>query len=472
MTAEEELRLLRGAKMARDAGDKELEARILARLRGDEKAEPAPQTGQPLEHDFDALEMVKNIPGDAVNVAKQMANMVVHPIDTVEGLWNVVAGTAEKLWPGEQSHEKYANAVVDDLRNKYGGIEEFQRQLQTHPMETLLDASTVLTGGAGAARMAGAKGAKAAQAIVDVPGAVARVARAGWAKARGAGKPGELWESAIKPSTVLPYKERLKMADTALSERILPTKGGMNKLRDAKQAVGRRIGQLIDEAEASGHQFTIGELSNEVRKLQAEWRASASPGMVGNVASLRKFMNKWEMDLRKKRKIAKDQDVTLSPAETQKLKTDLYDEINFDAKRQTGIKSVEETQKALARGARQNLERIQPELAGVNERWGRLESLEPIMERAAGRISNRDTMGIGIGVNTAGGGVIGGAPGAAAGAVGGFLDRPLVKAIRAQRLYDALQPGFLSTPGIPVGLGAHNLGYLQDYNSGLFGGYE
>ncbi|MBT8146488.1 MAG: hypothetical protein KJN90_06505 [Gammaproteobacteria bacterium] len=462
MSPEDELRYLRGLKAARASGDAELEAALMEKLQP--QSAPTANPNAPLQHDFEAMEMFKNIPGDAAAVGEQILQMVSSPIDTAEGLWNVTSGFAQKLWPGDQDNEKYANAMMDDIANKYGGIEEFQRQLQNHPVETALDVSSLLTGGAGAARMAGVKGAKAVQSAVDLPGAAVRGTRAGWAKMRGADKPRELWESAIKPSTVMDYRDRAKVADTALRERLMPTKGGMAKLRRTKEVVYGKVLDLIEEADATGRKFTPGELSNEVRKLQAEWKKSSSPGSAGNVASLRKFMNKWDLDLKRQKKRGERDSLEFTPSEVQQIKQDLYKEINYDKLNQKGVRAVEETQAALARGAKNRLEEMSPELAATNRRWGDLADLEPILERAQGRISNRDVMGIGVGVNTAGGGAFGGMPGAAAAGTAAFLDRPLVKAMRAQRLYDALQPGFLTTPGVPFGLLGHNLGYLQDYS--------
>jgi hypothetical protein len=161
--------------------------------------------------------------------------------------------------------------------------------------------------------------------------------------------------------------------------------------------------------------------------------------------------------------------MTLSPKDLQKIKTDLYKEIKFDRKTQTGTLAVEETQKALARTAREKLEEVAPGIEHVNRRWGNLEELEPYWQRASGRIAQRDDAGIGMDVNAAGAGMIGGPAAAAAGAVRGWMDRPFPKFRRSERFWEAEQPGFMLTPQTPWGLGMFGLSQgLPYYDEGTY----
>jgi len=95
------------------------------------------------------------------------------PWETAKSLGNLGLGAVQKLIPGEQSSEKYADAVGDHFAKRYGGWEEFKRTAATDPVGLLLDASTVFSGGgtlaARAPGMAGkiARGARIAGNAVD-----------------------------------------------------------------------------------------------------------------------------------------------------------------------------------------------------------------------------------------------------------------------------------------------------------------
>jgi hypothetical protein len=76
----------------------------------------------------------------------------------------------------------------------------------------------------------------------------------------------------------------------------------------------------------------------------------------------------------------------------------------------------------MARGLKEELETQFPEIADPNAQESKLLSLQPLLERAVNRISNRDLLslggkivgtGIGAAAGGAGGGILGGAGGAA-----------------------------------------------------------
>jgi hypothetical protein len=99
--------------------------------------------------------------------AKQFGSDIVQPfispIETAKSLGNLGLGIIQKVIPGEQESEKYADAVGKFFADRYGGEEELKRTMATDPVGFLADASTVLTGG----------GALAAK----LPGTVGRVGK-------------------------------------------------------------------------------------------------------------------------------------------------------------------------------------------------------------------------------------------------------------------------------------------------------
>ena len=69
----------------------------------------------------------------------------------------------------------------------------------------------------------------------------------------------------------------------------------------------------------------------------------------------------------------------------------------------------------MASSAKQSLEGIMPELKSINTQYGSLKELQPNLQKAVGRIENRDLMGLGATAKTGAGGALGGIPGALVG---------------------------------------------------------
>ena len=74
-----------------------------------------------------------------------------HPIQTAQGLGNLALGTAQKLVPGQQAQEPYADAVGQFVLQRYGSVDKALDTLKYDPVGVMGDASMLLTGGAGLA---------------------------------------------------------------------------------------------------------------------------------------------------------------------------------------------------------------------------------------------------------------------------------------------------------------------------------
>jgi len=117
------------------------------------------QTIQPQgDFDFSAIQTLKNIPGSAGRLVKDISQAVLHPIRTAKSLKDVAQGAVSLLIPGEQPNEDKARAVGQFFKDRYGGIENVQKTVQEDPVGFLADISAFLTGGGLAIRGAGAAG--------------------------------------------------------------------------------------------------------------------------------------------------------------------------------------------------------------------------------------------------------------------------------------------------------------------------
>jgi hypothetical protein len=93
----------------------------------------------------------QNFLPSAQRFGSDIVSMVSDPVGTLQNVGNLAAGVAEKFVPGEQQHEKYANAVGSFFADRYGGMDNLKRTMANDPVGFLSDLSVVMSGGAGLA---------------------------------------------------------------------------------------------------------------------------------------------------------------------------------------------------------------------------------------------------------------------------------------------------------------------------------
>jgi hypothetical protein len=375
-------------------------------------------------------ELVSNIPASAVNLGKDIFQAVRHPVQTAKGIGGLVAGTAEKLIPGEQPQERYADAFGKMVIDRYGSIDKFKETVVQDPVGALVDISSLVMAGGGALKAAGAatktaKVASAGEKIMQAGRAVEsiNIIKKGLVKPITRAIPKELprkmYESAAKFSTVLPEKQRAQMSRTALTSGILPNGKGIDKARGMIESLNDEITAMIDRSTKTGTKIKADNLFKYLDDIRKEVLLSDDP------VSHARAINKIEKSIKTGVKIAGGD--SLSPMQAQSLKQQIYKAVNYE-NRPRSPKAIETAKKSVARAAKDELESIHPELKNLNAKEGELIQLVEALQRSANRISNRDLLGIGIPIKGTAGGVVGGGAGAVAGIVGGILDTPIVKA--------------------------------------------
>jgi len=115
---------------------------------------------------------LENLIPSTFNVAKGVAQSVIHPAKTMEGLIQATSGAISKALPESvmkyaipekrQAAEQVASAVAKDYADKYGSYEGFKRAIAENPAGVLADISTV-AGGGGALLKGAEEGSKAAK---------------------------------------------------------------------------------------------------------------------------------------------------------------------------------------------------------------------------------------------------------------------------------------------------------------------
>ena len=105
------------------------------------------------------LKSIPNIPQSGMNYVKNMASAFMPKKESyyipggevARGMGNLAIGGVEKLIPGEQGKEKYADAAGKFYKDRYGGGENIKNTFINDPVGFVADVSTLLSlGGTGA----------------------------------------------------------------------------------------------------------------------------------------------------------------------------------------------------------------------------------------------------------------------------------------------------------------------------------
>lgn len=114
------------------------------------------------------LTALSNAPSDLGDVLSNLYTAARHPANSMQGAIQLASGGLSKILPESimkyaipekrQQAEAVANAVGQDMSNKYGGYENIKRTLAEHPVSAALDLSTILGGGGALLKGAGEAG--------------------------------------------------------------------------------------------------------------------------------------------------------------------------------------------------------------------------------------------------------------------------------------------------------------------------
>ena len=436
--------------------------------------------------DFSAVETAKNFLPSLGSELKNMATAITQPVETVTALTNLLTGLVQKVLPGVQDKEKYANALIQHYSTKYGSKDEFLRYLQEQPAAVLGDAAMLLTGGGTSVRLAGLGGKTniaALNAIDKVGQTISKTGAAidplnltlntgGLAATQGTkylapNFAPNLYESALKPSTALSIKERKSLVETALENDIPLNMKGVGKLEILIQSVGNKIDDLIAEATATGKKIPVDKIFEKLQLTREELKGPKI-NVFKNLDELDSFETTLRLDLKKQGY------KELSVEDLQTLKRSAYENQNWNTKKQTGTKGGEEALSATGRATKELIEESVPEIQKYNREIGDLLELKPILERAVNRIGGRDMIGIGLPIKASAGAALGGGVGSQMGILSGLFDLPgpknwLAREIRKKENQGLLQYGDNS----PIASLSRNLlGDVGNQETGLLYGIQ
>jgi hypothetical protein len=401
------------------------------------------------EPGFQLGEMAGNIIPSGKQYFGSLLNAALHPIETGKAVIGAPVGLLQKL-PGapevmepitkgleyvgaNSNFEPYADALIDFYVKRYGSVESALDTIEKDPVGALADASTVL----------GVTGFPKASAATNPVSIVKNTLKAAAKAATPRGLPGKMYESAAKFGTTIPAAERQAIVQTALKNRLNLTTTGLDKLQGLISGYNDDLSKLIQTAEQRGATIPKSSLYRYIAELKTR-RGGVKVNAGADLQAIDDIIAKFDDHLSSLGK------TDLTPSEVQAFKVDLYDQINWDARNLTGTPVKQETYKTLARGAKDELEGVSPEVSFVNEDLGKLYDLQPALSRSVARIENRNTIpltapievGAGAGVGSMLGGPVGGMVGGTAGGIAALLGIPQIKGMNAIQLQKLVDSGF------------------------------
>lgn len=380
----------------------------------------------------DIGKMAGNIPSSALNLGKNLANAVVHPIKTAEAIGNTAVGGLERgagAITGKQvntDQTKTFDAVIGQLRDRYGSVEGLRKTAIEDPVGLALDIATALEGVGGAVKGAslagqagdiadlteGMTGAEKSAFVSDLAkeGALGKGAEVGSQigeagskinpmniALKGVSKIGETAGNAIdkfqegmqggifKPTPSQLAKNPNLLSDMANEGLFAFTKRGL----EGKIYSGlREIGSSIDEAvgSASG-EISTQDLIKPLEELKATY--ANIPGEASSVKTVDGIIQDT---------LAKGDTISLQDA--QQLKMDMYDNLpkgSFMRKMLENPASAE-AQRQLARSLRVELEKQIPELGDLNKKYAIYKAAKDVIGNTIKRASGKGIAGSGVGL--------------------------------------------------------------------------
>jgi hypothetical protein len=400
--------------------------------------QPAQDTGE-----FSVSETIKNIPSSAVQLGKDIIEPILSPVETAKSLQSLGQGLVEKAFVpsniegvefGQTENEEVVDAVGDFISERYGSVDAFKSTVQEDPVGVLADVAGLFTGGATLLPKAGKVGkiagaveavGKAVDPLNISTSAVKTLAKSG--RVIPQALPEKLLESALKFRPSIKPAQRANMTRTALREGIMPTVSGLQKITDKLNVLDTGLDSIIDSATASGRTIPKKAIFTKLKQLRKDL-GGAKIDASADLRVIDKMAREFDQNLKRINKSR------LTPRELQTLKTDAYKRINFDVTQGQAGFAKQETRKAIAKGAKESIEAIDPSVRSINREMGDLLELNKELERVVTRLDNRNLISLDTAAKIGAGAATGTPAGTAIGTGSAVLGAPRVKARTALML--------------------------------------
>ena len=193
-----------------------------------------------------------------------------------------------------------------------------------------------------------------------------------------------LFESAAKVSTTLKPEKRSRVVKAALDEGIVPTKAGLAKTKSLINKYTNKVDDIIEKGIVTGRGKEDIIQTDDILTRLDDVRDFYGNTYLGDdfIDDINKVATKFKDSF--------GDQITVKQAQEIKRNTQQVLRKSFGELRGAQV----EAGKNIARGIREELENVFPEIGKLNQKAKALIELNKELERAVGRISNRNLFGL------------------------------------------------------------------------------
>lgn len=223
-----------------------------------------------------------------------------------------------------------------------------------------------------------------------------------------------LYQSAAKPTWSMVKKEGTEMIDTGLKEGVPVSTEGLRMIEGRIDDLRKEISNGLQMHAAQGKAVDTSKVLSTLDDLENFYKNTAAPeDALQTLKSIRDEFTAYH-----------GQQIPIDKAQQIKINTYALLKKSYGEMKSAKIEGL----KQVARGLKEEISAVFPEIANLNERQSKLLGLEDTLYRAVWRIENHQMMGIGSPLAATAGHALMGGPGAVVGFVGKFmLDDPTLK---------------------------------------------
>ena len=204
----------------------------------------------------------------------------------------------------------------------------------------------------------------------QVAGKVAGKA-AGWAGRRAQG----LYQSALKPSTTYSIEDIEDMGEAGMKRNVPPVREARPKLRKITGDLAKQVDDILtpgaERGDTLSRETTLTRLNSARKQFQHSGAREEDLAIIDKVAE----------------RVRRDYPERIPVKEAQALKKGIYQRVYEETQ---GGKVERATYKQVARGIKEELEKLYPEIGGPNRELGPLLELDTAIEQAVKREGNKD----------------------------------------------------------------------------------
>lgn len=359
-----------------------------------------------------ALGFAKNIGKSGFAFAESVGNTVLHPVDSLSGMGQVLLGlissALDASTPSRNSEVKrylpyreVAEAFASALGERYGGTDKLIETLYQDPIGVAADLSVLLGGGGallrgGGALLKGSNAAKTANVLTKAGGKVsalgqtidpiAQTARgATMAISKGLEKtrlPERLYQSSLRPSLQGNASRVQRKISTGLEENLSVSRSGVEKLRSAIDELEVMKSELLEQATAKGKTIDPRRVAARVDDLANRLRRQVNP--LSDLTDIGNVIDEF----------LATNPAPIPVARAQAMKSTTYGKLKNQYGNADKISTAKAAAlKALSRGLKEELEQIIPELKSINFRESKFLDLESSLNYAVESAANRQISG-------------------------------------------------------------------------------